>query len=187
MSAQKLPPMLRYPGEGDTAFEAFSRYLASGWDASGTEPRRFARITLEPLGRVYGPTNVEGWFIAFDWELRAAAYDAQVLAVVSNALRASGIHARAGIQSFVNAVVSIAGVELERTLAGMRRRGSTVPLEDLVATVEKLTKIANAVSPPSKDDGAEYQPDLSETPDDELIRETALSIRIPPPPSQAFK
>jgi len=178
-----MPVLNRYPGEGDTAFEAFARYITSGWDASGTEARRFARISLEPLQRCYGVSNVLAWFDQFDWELRAAAYDAQVSTLVGNATREQALHAKGAIMAFANSIASIAGIELERTLIDMRRKGRVMDAADLVNMIEKVSKVVNSLAPPSPEDGQTYQPDMSDSPDDALIHETALAIALPPPPN----
>lgn len=164
-----FPHVTRYPGEGESAFEAFSEYLALGWDVRGDLPRRVARVSLDKLRRKYQPQLVEAWFRQFDWEERANLYDIAISTAVAGSIR----QVCAASQSTLAAVVSLASGslmrEFERTLEHMRDKGSIVSLTDLVLAVERLAKTSGVLAPRDPDEGKTYGPNFGDLPEDQLI------------------
>ena len=166
-----LPVAIRYPGEGEQAFAAFSEYLAMGWDMSGDTPRRVARINLERIQRAHQPNAVEGWVKQFDWEERASLFDASIIRGTAEQVRAVCVAAQVNLSTFAGLASGSLMMEFERSLEAMRRKNQTIDPVDLVAMFEKLSKSLQVLSPPNPDDGKRYNPDLGGYPEDQLLAE----------------
>ena len=187
-----LPTVIRYPGEGDNAYAAFTEYLALGWDMRGENPRRIARhgAALDRMRRRLQPNVVDGWQSQFEWEHRASEYDAGIVQAIATLIRDTCSAAQANVAAFATMATNELMGEFERSLESMRGKKQTIPLPELVAMGEKLTKLLSILAPRIPDEGKSYQPDLG-YPEDQMIAEEAARLDVasgrlapgePPPP-----
>lgn len=176
-----LPPIVRYPGEGESAFAAFSEYLSTGWDIRGEVPRRVARLSLERVQRNHQPQLVDAWFRQFDWEERANLYDAAMVQSVAGTVRAVVVAGQSQLAVFATLAGNTLAMEFERSLNAMRSKGQTIDPVKLVDMAEKLTKALGVLSPPNPDEGKRYLPDLGgESPEDTFIGEECVRLGLQP-------
>jgi hypothetical protein len=171
---------VRFPGEGDLPYGAFTEFLSQGWTVSpGRVPIRVPRDST-PIERKYGPGAVEGWRHQFDWVNRAADYDTAVCLSGSHELGESLTIAKKGLASFVNAAVHPLVSEFERSLKHLRSKGKVIPMVDLVRMGEALARIANSITPKET---VGSQPNLGAYPEDALIRGEVLGEVEPQEPT----
>ncbi len=167
-----IPYPARYPGEGDTQFAAFSRYLDAGWNTRGPVPVRVPRNARKALATMFGRNAVDMWCEAFEWDRRAAMYDAAILEATADATSAALRVARVHVATVAAVGAQTILEEWTRSLESMRSRGGHIPLTDLIKATTELTKVLVALTPRTESSGA-ASPNFGNSPDDDLIASMA--------------
>lgn len=170
-----MPPASRYPGEGDAAFSAFLRYLLSGWVVSVEAlPRKVPRLNAGALRAEFGPLNVGLWFRVFEWTDRATEYDREVSRLNTAALDDIRQTIVSDLTHSVQEGSALLVSEMQRSIAELRDSGRAIPLPLLFQMLERLSKVAVLIQPPSnpEDEGLQGKTakDLSTMSTEELVR-----------------
>lgn len=184
---QAMPtlPWDRWPAEPVVAHEVFKQWLAAGWTQAGALQARVTR-THATFRSVYGKTVVWQWRREWQWDARAAAYDAWMDRQAEASVGASIGQVRLEVARSLADGARALAILMKKAL-GDAERGRALPLDKLSRIALEISRAAETIAPTERTAPVvvNVHPDLSEVSDEELARQLTegggtVTVSAPP-------